>query len=54
MEKYPNFDLVKVIASACLKHHDSGESSINREARMILIELEKNGYKIIKEDLKQK
>lgn len=45
---YPEFDIVKTIAGACLKHHDSGEGSYNKEARVIINELEKIGYKIIK------
>ncbi len=40
--------LIKIISGACLKHHDSGETSVNKEARLILKELENNGYKITK------
>jgi hypothetical protein len=45
---YPKFEVVKIIAGACLKHADSGEGSYNKEARVILMELENNGYKIVK------
>jgi hypothetical protein len=47
---YPAFELVKIIAGACLKHSDSGESSFNKEARVILMELEEKGYKIKKDE----
>lgn len=50
IETYPDFELVKIIAGACLKHSDSGEGSFNKEARVILMELEEKGYKIIKND----
>ena len=36
------------IAGACLKHEDSGEGSHNKAARVIIDELEKNGYTITK------
>lgn len=45
---YPEFKIVSIIASACLKHSDSGEGSFNKEARVILMELENNGYVVIK------
>jgi hypothetical protein len=41
-------ELIKIIGSACLKHHDSGESSCNREARLILQALKDNGYEVVK------
>jgi hypothetical protein len=41
-------EVLKIIASACLKHSDSGEASFNKEARVILQELENNGYKVVK------
>lgn len=47
LKPYPD-DLIKVIAQACLKHSDSGEASFNKEARVILMHLENNGYTIIK------
>ena len=45
---YQEFALVKIIAGACLKHADSGEGSYNKEARVILMELESSGYEIVK------
>lgn len=45
---YPEFGIVSIISGACLKHFDSGESSFNKEARVILLELEKSGYKVVK------
>jgi len=45
---YPEFKIVSIIAGACLKHSDSGESSFNKEARVILMELENNGYEVVK------
>lgn len=45
---YPEFKIVSIIASACLKHSDSGEGNFNKEARVILMELENNGYVVIK------
>ncbi len=46
--EYPDTELVTAIASSCLKHHDSGEASCNKEARVILADLEKLGYTIVK------
>jgi hypothetical protein len=40
--------ILKIISDVCLKHRDSGESSVNREARLIVDELEKNGYVLVK------
>lgn len=40
--------IVSIIAGACLKHSDSGESSFNKEARVILMELENVGYEVVK------
>lgn len=40
---------LKIIASACLKHSDSGEQSFNKEARVIVQALKENGYVISKE-----
>lgn len=34
---YPKFEIVKIIANACLKHTLSGEGSYNKEARVILM-----------------
>jgi len=39
-----------IMTSAILKHQDSGETSINREARLINDTLIDNGYEIIKKD----
>lgn len=49
-EEYPDFKIVSVIAGACLKHSDSKESSFNKEARVILAELNKSGYEIVKKN----
>jgi hypothetical protein len=43
-------EINEIIAFACLKFHDSGETSVNREARLIVEALENNGYTIIKEN----
>jgi len=45
---YPDFKIVSIIAGACLKHSDSGECSFNKEARVILMELENAGYEVVK------
>lgn len=45
---YPEFKIVSIIAGACLKHSDSGEGSFNKEARVILMELENKGYEVVK------
>ena len=49
---YPEFELVKIIAGACLKHYGSGEGTFNKEARVIINELESNGYRIVKNKIK--
>lgn len=41
-------ELIKIIGATCLKHHDSGEASCNREARLILQALADNGYRVVK------
>jgi hypothetical protein len=41
-------EIVDIIGSACLKHHDSGETSVNREARVIIKALGDAGYIISK------
>jgi len=41
-------ELVIIIGNTCLKHHDSGEASVNREARLIIQALKEKGYEIIK------
>lgn len=41
-------ELIKIIAFTCLQHHDSGEASVNREARLIIAALEAKGYNIKK------
>jgi len=41
-------ETVIIIGNTCLKHHDSGEASCNREARLIIQALKENGYEIIK------
>ena len=46
--KYPHFDLVNIISTACMLHHNSGEASFNSEARKILQSIEDNGWTIIK------
>jgi hypothetical protein len=43
-DEYPDPDIVRIIGGACLKHSDSGESSYDKEARVILAELEEHGY----------
>lgn len=40
-------EIVTIIGNTCLKHHDSGEASINREARLIIQALKEKGYEII-------
>lgn len=40
-------EIVKIIGNTCLKHHDSGEASVNREARLIIQALKEKGYEII-------
>ena len=45
---YPDSELVRTIAGACLKHEDSGEGSHNKAARVIIDELEKAGFEIKK------
>ena len=42
--------LISIISGTCLKHHDSGEASCNREARLIIAALESEGYEIRKKD----
>jgi len=39
-------NIIKTIEQACLKHHDSGETSVMREAYLIVEALESAGYKI--------
>lgn len=39
-------EIIKIIENACLKHHDSGETSITREARLIVEALAEAGYEI--------
>ncbi len=41
-------EIVKIIAGACLKHHDSGETSVMREARLIIETLSQAGYEVKK------
>jgi hypothetical protein len=41
-------ELIKIIELTCLKHHDSGESSFSREARLILQALVDNDYQVLK------
>ena len=38
----------EIIANICLIHKDSGESSVDREARLIIEGLKNKGYKIQK------
>ena len=39
-------EIIKIIENACLKHHDSGETSVTREARLIVEALAEAGYGI--------
>ncbi len=43
-------EINEIIAITCLKFHDSGETSVNREARLIIDALENNGYTITKKE----
>lgn len=43
-----------IIASSCLKHKDSGEASVDRQARLIMNALEDSGYRIVPSDTHQK
>ena len=37
-----------IIRKVALKHNDSGEASLDRLARLILLELKENDYEIVK------
>ncbi len=41
-------EVIKIIEQTCLKHHDSGESSVTREARLIIQALKDKGFQITK------
>lgn len=44
----------KIIASACLMHHDTGEASNDMEARRIIVALDEYGFEIVKKTDKSK
>ena|ERR1039457_2122667 len=44
-------EIIKIISSTCLKHHDSGEASCDHEARLIITALEEKGFIIAPAEL---
>jgi hypothetical protein len=47
-------EIIKIIENTCLKHHDSGETSVTREARLIVEALAEAGYEIKENENKSK
>ena len=41
--------IIKIIANICLTHRDSGEASVNREARLIINGLKEKNFAIVKQ-----
>lgn len=42
-------EIMRIIRNVCLIHRDSGEVSVNREARLIVNALNNAGFRIIKD-----